>query len=134
MKINNAFAIAVFAALLPLSAKAQTSQPTKDSAAAAPAPAAAATAASDLEKFMGFYQGSGPGRGIMVTVEDGVLYGEPTGGTKTQLFLKSGTTFFVGAQNAPGQVTFKLDKDGNATDLVMRAPSGQERTFPKFRQ
>ncbi|HEX6573370.1 MAG TPA: DUF3471 domain-containing protein [Gemmatimonadaceae bacterium] len=131
LKFPKVLGAVVLSALIPLTAKAQQPQQ-KDSTAAATQPAAAAPAA-DLDSYMGFYQGSAPGRGIMITVEDGVLYGEPTGSDKTQLILKAGTTYFVGRKDSPGTVTFKLGADGKPEALVLKAPNGQERTFPKFK-
>ena len=130
LKPSRLLGAVVVSALIPLAAQAQQPQPPKDSAAASAAPAAVT---SDLDSYMGFYQGSAPGRGIMITVEDGALYGEPTGSDKTPLILKSGTTYFVGRKDSPGTVTFKLGADGKPEALILRAPNGQERTFPKFK-
>jgi hypothetical protein len=132
-KLEIAFAAAILAALIPTTSRAQA-QPQKDSAApttAAPAPVPAS--ASALDSYVGFYQSPRPDRGIFVTLEDGILYGEPTGGEKARLFLKSGSTYFVGREGSPATATFKLDAEGKPTALVLRRPDGSEVTFPKFK-
>ena len=130
MRLRSAIAVAIVAAIFPVASRAQQQPPTKDSAAAA-APAAAP--ASALDAYFGFYQSPRPDRGVMVTLEEGSLYGEPTGGEKMKLILKSGSTYFVGREGSPATVTFKLDAEGKPTALVLRRPDGQETTFPKFR-
>jgi hypothetical protein len=131
-KLEIVFAAAIIAALVPATARAQTPQPPKDSAAPTAA-APAADSASALDSYIGFYQSPRPDRGIMVTLEEGVLYGEPTGGEKARLFLKSGSTYFVGREGSPATATFKLDADGKPTALVLRRPDGRETSFPKFK-
>ena len=128
-KLAIVFAAAVIAALIPGAARAQTPQPPKDSAA----PAVAVPSPSPLDSYMGFYQSPRPDRGIMATLEEGDLYGEPTGGEKARLILKAGSTYFVGREGSPATATFKLDADGKPIALVLRRPDGRETTFPKFK-
>ena len=82
-----------------------------------------------LTKFVGFYEGR-PGRGFTITLEDGTLYGQPTGNTKAELVLQSGTTYAV--RDGRATLTFTLGADGSATALVLRAGT-REQIFPKAR-
>jgi D-alanyl-D-alanine carboxypeptidase len=90
-------------------------------------------AGAGLEGLVGFYEGARLGRGITITLENGMLYGEPTGSEKRPLVLQSGTTYYVGREGSPLTVTFTLGADGRATALVFRQGNGPERTFPKVR-
>jgi D-alanyl-D-alanine carboxypeptidase len=101
-------------------------------ATAAAGPGASAAPAG-LEAFTGFYEGLRLGRGITITLENGTLYGEPTGGNKGPLVLKEGTTFYIGRVGGPTIVTFTMGADGRATAMTLRGESGQERTFPRAR-
>jgi hypothetical protein len=94
-------------------------------------PAKTAPATPSLETLTGFYEAR-EGRGITVTVENGKLYGEPTGNPKRELALQSGTTFRVAGTSSPMTVTFIVGDDGRPTEMVMRQGGG-ERRFPKVR-
>lgn len=103
-----------------------------------PAPEASAVSpesdgtSADPEALVGFYEAT-PGQGITISLEDGTLYGEPTGQSKAQLVPQSGTTYFVGHEGAPVTVSFTVGTGGGATTLILRQGSGVERTFPKVR-
>jgi hypothetical protein len=73
-----------------------------------------------------------PGRSLRITVEDGHLRGESTGGSTQPLVHVSGATFAVGRIDGPITLTFVVGTDGRATALVMRE-NGNERTLPKVR-
>ncbi len=90
------------------------------------APAAAAQAPRP-EGLTGEYE-LAPGRTLAVTIEDGRLHGQPSGGEKHSLAHVSGTTF--SAAGTPITLTFTLGADGRATAVVMRQ-NGRERTLPK---
>ena len=94
-------------------------------------PANAARAPTHLEALTGFYEARA-GRGITITIEDGKLYGEPTGNPRRELVLQSGTTYTVAGTSSPMTVTFVLGGDGRVTEMVMRQGGG-ERRFPKVR-
>jgi CubicO group peptidase (beta-lactamase class C family) len=110
---------------------AATAAPT----AAATAPKAAAPASpkatAKLETFVGEYE-MAPGRSLVVTLENGQLHGEPANSPKRPLVHISGTTFGVGAADAPMSVTFTVGVDGRATEMVMKR-DGQERTLKKIK-
>ncbi len=69
-----------------------------------------------LETYAGEYQLES-GMAIVVTVEDGLIYAEPTGQGKFQLFAESETQFFL--KVAPVQVSFVKDDSGEVTGLVV---------------
>ena len=91
----------------------------------------AAAAPVELEALTGFCEAR-EGRGITVTVENGKLYGEPTGNPKRELVFQSGTTYTVTGASSSVTVTFVIGDDGRATEMVMRQ-GGAERRFPKAR-
>jgi hypothetical protein len=97
--------------------------------ASQPSDADAAPAA--LESLAGFYEAQA-GRGITIIVENGKLYGEPTGNPRRELVLQSGTTYSVAGTESPMTVTFVLGGNGRVTEMVMRQGNG-ERRFPKTR-
>jgi CubicO group peptidase (beta-lactamase class C family) len=99
---------------------------TKDPAVA---PAAPLSTAPRLEGLTGEYE-LAPGRTIAVTLEDGLLHGQPSGGEKRALTHVSGTTF--SAADSPITLTFTLGADGRATAVVMRQ-NGRERTLARVR-
>jgi hypothetical protein len=100
-------------------------------ASAAPESATPAAATPQLEQFVGEYQ-MAPGRTVIVTLEDGKLYGEPANNPKRPLVHVSGATFNVGETTSAITVTFTLGADGKAIAMVMRQ-NGQERTLPRVR-
>jgi hypothetical protein len=71
-----------------------------------------------------------PGRTVIVSLEDGKLYGEPANNPKRPLVYVSGATFNVGETTSAITVTFTLGADGKAIAMVMRQ-NGQERTLPR---
>ena len=94
-------------------------------------PSSATPAAPSLEALTGFYEAQA-GRGITIVVENGKLYGEPTGNPRRELVLQSGTTYTVVGTSSPMTVTFVLGADGRATEMVMRQGDG-ERRLPRTR-
>jgi hypothetical protein len=106
-----------------------TNQPVPQASAASPTPEGTS---SDPAALLGFYEAT-PDSGITISLEDGTLYGEPTGQSKAQLVLQSGTTYFVGREGAPVTVSFTLSADGGVAALILRQESGAARTFPKVR-
>ena len=54
---------------------------------------------------------------ITITVENGRLMGQPTGQSKSELFPKSATEFFLKVVDA--QVTFVKDEQGKVTQLIL---------------
>ena len=84
-----------------------------------------------LEALAGFYEAQA-GRGITIIVENGKLYGEPTGNPRRELVLQSGTTYTVVGTESPMTVTFVVGSHGRVTEMVMRQRGG-ERRFPKAR-
>jgi hypothetical protein len=112
------------------SADAPSAQPSSP-APSAPATPSAGAAAPKLDAFVGEYE-MAPGRTIVVTLENGKLYGEPTGNPKRVLAHVSGTTFDVEGAPAPMTVTFTVGAGGRVTEMVMKR-DGQERTLRRIR-
>ena len=73
-----------------------------------------------------------PGRSLRITLQDGHLQSEPTGGSKQPLVHVSGATFGVGRADGPITVAFTLGTNGRATALVLRE-NGSERTLNRVR-
>jgi len=96
-----------------------------------PAQAPAVVPAPRLEGLVGEYE-MGPGRTVTVTLENGVLHGEPTGNPKRALVHLTGPTFAVERVDGPIRLTFTLGADGRATAMVMRQ-NGNERSLPRVR-
>ena len=105
--------------------------PATSAQAKAPPAHAARAAAPKLDGLVGEYE-MAPGRTIIITLENGQLYGEPTSNPKRPLVHVSGTTFGVGSANAPMSVTFVVDSDEHATSMVMKR-DGQERTLRRVK-
>jgi len=82
---------------------------------------------SVLETFVGEYELE-PGFSIVVTVEDGLIYVEPTGQGKIQIYAESETKFFLKVVNA--QVTFTKGDTGEVTGMILHQ-GGANRTAPK---
>jgi CubicO group peptidase (beta-lactamase class C family) len=72
------------------------------------------------------------GRSLKVTLEDGHLHGEPSGGARQRLVPISDASFSLGAAGGPVTLTFTIGANGRATAVVMRE-NGEERTLPKVR-
>jgi CubicO group peptidase (beta-lactamase class C family) len=98
-------------------APASTASPAAADAAAAPA----------IETLTGQYEAA-PGRFLTVTVVDGKLYGETTGGDRKLMTRTAGATFAV--EGTGMQITFTLGADGRPTALVMKQ-GGSERVLPR---
>ena len=82
-----------------------------------------------LQTYVGEYQPS-EAFSIVVTVEDGQIFGQATGQNKFPLFAESETEFFLKAVDA--QVTFTKDDDGAVTGLVLHQ-GGRDGPFKKVR-
>ncbi|HEX6250903.1 MAG TPA: serine hydrolase [Gemmatimonadaceae bacterium] len=91
--------------------------------------AAPAAPALRLEDLTGEYE-LAPGRTLTITLENGRLHGQPSGGEKRALSHVAGSTF--SAADSQVTLTFSLGADGRATAAVMQQ-NGRERTLPKVR-
>ena len=86
--------------------------------------------APKLEGLVGEYELE-PGRTLTVTLENGRLHGQTSGGgSKLPLTHVSGATFAT--EGRPITLTFTLDADGRATALVMKQGGG-ERTLTRVK-
>ena len=92
---------------------------------------AAARQGEGRPKFVGAYE-LGAGRTFLVTFDGGSLYVTPPGGSRRQLFLRSGTTYTTGSARSATTVTFRVDSDGAVTGLTARQ-SGADRELRKVR-
>jgi CubicO group peptidase (beta-lactamase class C family) len=82
-----------------------------------------------LETYVGEYE-LAPGFLVVVTLEDGALFGQPTGQGKFGLFPESETEFFLRAVDA--QVSFTKDASGNVTGMILHQ-SGVDQQGEKVR-
>jgi uncharacterized protein YneR len=69
-----------------------------------------------LATYAGTYELT-PGFSLIVTVEDGRLFTQPTGQSKLELFPESDTKFFL--KEVDAQVDFEKGPDGSVTGLVL---------------
>jgi D-alanyl-D-alanine carboxypeptidase len=91
----------------------------------------AATQGEGRPKFVGAYE-IGAGRMFIVSFEDGKLYITPPGGSRQQLFLKSGTAYALGSPPSTTIVTFRVDADGAVTGFTVR-DNGVDRELRKVK-
>jgi len=77
--------------------------------------------AAVLERYVGTYQLQG--LDFVVAREDTTLWIQPTGQSRLQLWPTSETEFYL--REAPVQITFERDSDGNVTAFVLEQ-SGQQ--------
>jgi len=82
-----------------------------------------------LATYVGEYQMT-PERTLTVTLDQGYLWGEPTGQTKRQMFPESQTKFFL--KDLDAQVAFQKDAKGTVTGMVM-TQRGQDRELKKIK-
>jgi hypothetical protein len=83
-----------------------------------------------LKNYVGEYEFE-PGSSSFVTLEEGTLFGRPSGEEeKFQLFAESDTSFFL--KIADAQITFTKDDSGVVNGAVVRQ-SGVERRLRKIR-
>ena len=75
-----------------------------------------------LKTYVGEYAFS-PERILTITLENGSLWGQPSGQEKRQLFAESQTKFFLNDIDA--QVTFQKDAKGKASGLRWNRPAGR---------
>jgi hypothetical protein len=81
-----------------------------------------------LKTNVGEYEFS-PERILTVTLENGSLWGQPTGQQKRQLFAESTTKFFL--KDLDAQVTFQKDAKGKVLGLVMDQAGRPQRELKK---
>ena len=79
-------------------------------------------AASVLERYAGRYRLT-PQTDVILTVEDGRIFGALSGRPKVELFAESPTRFFARAMDA--QIEIRLAPDGSVAGLLLRI-NGQE--------
>ncbi len=82
-----------------------------------------------LEAYVGVYEIS-PDLSLVITLENGDLFVQPTGQRKHQMFAESETKFFL--RPAPVRMTFTKDEAGLATGLTLRQ-GGRDRLAVKVR-
>ncbi len=70
-----------------------------------------------LETYVGEYE-LGAERSLVLTLEDGALFVQPTGQEKLPLFAESETKFFLRVVEA--QISFTKDDSGAVTGLILR--------------
>jgi hypothetical protein len=83
-----------------------------------------------LKAFVGEYE-FGPERTLTITLEEGSLWGQPTGQPKRQLFAESPTKFFL--KDLPVQMEFTKDAKGVVTGLVMDQEGRPRRESKKLK-
>ena len=83
-----------------------------------------------LQAYVGEYEVA-PERTLTITLEDGSLWGQPTGSTKRQMFAESPTKFFL--KEAPVQITFAKDPKGKVTGLTMEQEGRPTREAKKIK-
>jgi len=83
-----------------------------------------------LASYVGEYQMDAE-RILTVTLENGYLYGQPTGQGKRQLFPESQTNFFL--KEIDAQVAFQKDAKGTVIGMVMNQAGRPERELKKIK-
>ena len=83
-----------------------------------------------LKAFVGEYE-FGPERTLTITLEEGSLWGQPTGQPKRQLFAESQTKFFL--KELPVQIEFTKDAKGVVTGMVMDQEGRPRRESKKLK-
>ena len=83
-----------------------------------------------LKAFVGEYE-FGPERTLTITLEEGSLWGQPTGQPKRQLFAESQTKFFL--KDLPVQIEFTKDAKGVVTGMVMDQEGRPRRESKKLK-
>lgn len=79
--------------------------------------------ASDLKEYIGLYESEG--RQLTVTLEEGYLYGQPTGDSKKKMEPRGGDKFEVNiSEEASIQVAF-LREEGTVNRMKLLMPDGQ---------
>ena len=82
-----------------------------------------------LKTYVGEYQMDAE-RILTVTLENGYLWGQPTGQAKRQLFAESQTKFFL--KDLDAQVTFQAEK-GKVVGMVMDQAGRPQRELKKIK-
>ena len=83
-----------------------------------------------LKAYVGEYQMDAE-RTLTVTLENGYLYGQPTGQGKRQIFAESQTKFFL--KDLPVELTFQKDAKGAVTTMIMDQEGRPQRTLKKIK-
>ena len=83
-----------------------------------------------LKGFVGEYE-FGPERTLTLPLEEGSLWGQPTGQPKRQLFAESQTKFFL--KDLPVQLEFQKDAKGVVTGMVMDQEGRPQRKSKKLK-
>ena len=83
-----------------------------------------------LTTFVGEYQMDAD-RTLTITLENGSLFGQPTGQGKRQLYPESPTKFFL--KDIDAQVTFQKDPKGNVIGMVMDQAGRPQRELKKIK-
>jgi hypothetical protein len=83
-----------------------------------------------LKAYAGEYQLDAE-RSLTFALENGSLWGGPTGQTKHQLFAESQTKFFL--KDLPIDLTFKKDAKGTVTGLTMEQTGRPTRELKKVK-
>ncbi|MCI0434507.1 MAG: DUF3471 domain-containing protein [Gemmatimonadetes bacterium] len=80
--------------------------------------------AAVLQNYIGEYQAP-PEASIVVTLENGSLYGQPTGQEKLRLFAEAEDRFFLRAVNI--QISFTRNESGEVDGLVVHQGGREQR-------
>jgi hypothetical protein len=81
-----------------------------------------------LETYVGEYEL--PSLSVVVTLEDGALFAQPSGQGKVALYAESEVKFFLKVVEA--QVTFTKDESGAVTGMILHQ-GGREQAAQKVR-
>jgi len=83
-----------------------------------------------LKPYVGEYEMQ-PGRILSITLENGSLWGQPSGQEKRQLFAESQTKFFL--KDLDVQLTFRKDPKGAVTGMLMQQGGRPDRELKKVK-
>jgi pimeloyl-ACP methyl ester carboxylesterase len=83
-----------------------------------------------LEAYVGEYANT-PALTVKITLENGSLWGEPTGYAKRQMFAETETKFFL--KSSPTELTFHKDDKGKVIGVTVKSGSTPEMTLKKVR-
>ena len=83
-----------------------------------------------LKTYVGEYE-FGPDRTLTITLENGHLWGQPTGQPKRQLFAETQAKFFL--KDLPVELTFEKDAKGVVSGFVMDQEGRPQRKSKKLK-
>ena len=83
-----------------------------------------------LKTYVGEYQ-MDPERVLTITLENGSLYGQPSGQDKRQIFAESTTKFFL--KDLPVELTFLKDAKGAVIGMLMDQSGRPQRELKKIK-